>query len=217
MWVNRDWVGPVLPADTPRGGELAAYARWANAVEGNTTFYALPSPATVDRWSEQAPTDFRFLFKLPREITHLRRLRDARDLVREMHARLEPLGDRCGPWWIQLPESFGPDDVGALQSFLTEQSTSTSWVVEVRHRGFDHGTDHERRLNTLLAELGVDRVLFHTRPLFDSAPEGPDRRLLRLLSTLSHAEAQREYAESTPGVHACEALWHDWTMAAAVS
>lgn len=41
------------------------------------------------------------------------------------------------------------------------------------------------------------------------------RRLLSLLAALSHAEAQREYAESTPGVHACEALWHDWTGAAA--
>ncbi len=41
------------------------------------------------------------------------------------------------------------------------------------------------------------------------------RRLLGLLAALSHAEAQREYAESTPGVHACEALWSDWTGAAA--
>lgn len=39
------------------------------------------------------------------------------------------------------------------------------------------------------------------------------RRLLRLLATLSNAEAQREYAESSPGVHGCEALWHDWNQA----
>ena len=44
-------------------------------------------------------------------------------------------------------------------------------------------------------------------------PERFRRRLLRLLAALSHAEAQREYAESAPGVHACEALWHDWCAA----
>jgi hypothetical protein len=41
------------------------------------------------------------------------------------------------------------------------------------------------------------------------------RRLLSLLAALSHPDAQREYAESTPGVHACEALWTDWTEAVA--
>lgn len=40
------------------------------------------------------------------------------------------------------------------------------------------------------------------------------RRLLSLLASLSHAESQREYAESSPGVHACEALWTDWTETA---
>ena len=42
MWANRDWIGRSLPADTPAGRELDAYARVVNAVEGNTTFYATP-------------------------------------------------------------------------------------------------------------------------------------------------------------------------------
>ncbi|MDG2112711.1 MAG: DUF72 domain-containing protein, partial [Actinomycetota bacterium] len=54
MWVNRDWVGRQFPADTPRGRELAAYSRWCTAVEGNTTFYAVPGEAAVARWAEQA-------------------------------------------------------------------------------------------------------------------------------------------------------------------
>ena len=46
MWANREWVGSHLPADTAPGDELAAYAGVCNAVEGNTTFYGLPSPDT---------------------------------------------------------------------------------------------------------------------------------------------------------------------------
>ena len=41
MWADRGWIGVHLPTDTPPGGELVAYAAVCNAVEGNTTFYAL--------------------------------------------------------------------------------------------------------------------------------------------------------------------------------
>mgnify|MGYP000045947601 CR=1 FL=1 len=54
---------------------LHDYASVFNTVEGNTTFYAVPSATTVDRWAEQAPPEFRFAFKAPRAVTHERRLR----------------------------------------------------------------------------------------------------------------------------------------------
>ena len=76
MWANRDWVGRWLPHDTPVGRELEAYSRVCNSVEGNTTFYATPETATVARWRDATEPGFRFVFKLPREITHDRRLRD---------------------------------------------------------------------------------------------------------------------------------------------
>ena len=54
MWAHRPWVGRWLPGDTASGRELEPYSRYVNAVEGNTTFYASPTPATVVRWLEQA-------------------------------------------------------------------------------------------------------------------------------------------------------------------
>jgi len=133
MWANRDWVGRHLPADTPAGGELAAYARVCNAVEGNTTFYALPAPATVERWRAATPEGFRFLLKLPRTVTHERRLRDvAADLTAFADLFL-PLADRLGPCSVQLPASFGPDDLGVLTAFLDSLPTALDWAVEVRH------------------------------------------------------------------------------------
>lgn len=93
MWAQRAWVGRFLPADTVSGRELHAYSRLLNAVEGNTTFYAAPTPATVARWREQALPGFRFVFKVPKHITHDRRLRG---IVTELTAfcqLMEPLGD----------------------------------------------------------------------------------------------------------------------------
>ena len=118
MWANRDWVGSVLPPGTPQGAELAEYAKVLGAVEGNTTFYALPDASTARRWRESVPDDFRFCFKLPTVITHDRRLRGCDEELAVFLRSLEPLHEVMGPSSIQLPASFGPDDLGALDAFL---------------------------------------------------------------------------------------------------
>ena len=166
MWADRRWIGRYFPDDTPTGRELGAYASWCTAVEGNTTFYGLPAPATVARWAEEAPSGFRFLFKLPRTITHDRRLRAANDELRETLDRLEPLGERASPLSIQLPASFGPEDLGVLDRFLAEVSSAWHWAVEVRDERFCLGGDEERALNDMLAYHGAERIIIDTRALF---------------------------------------------------
>lgn len=174
MWANRDWVGRSLPSDTPVGRELEAYARVCNAVEGNTTFYATPDEATVERWRAQTSPAFRFVFKLPREVTHDRRLRETDDLVRAFVDRLAPLHDRMGPLMVQLPASFGPADLAALADFLDRAPSEVAWSVEVRHLAFHAGGEAERPLNDLLHERGVDRVVLDSRPVFDGPRETPE-------------------------------------------
>jgi uncharacterized protein YecE (DUF72 family) len=176
MWVNRDWVGPYFPVDTPRGRELAAYSQWCTAVEGNTSFYALPPNDSIRRWDEQAPGDFRFLFKLPKTVTHDRRLRDVHILVADFVGRFEPLHDRMGPVSIQLPESFSPNDLDVLDRFLDGVTPDLSWSVEVRHRAFDADTDGAARLHDVLSGHRVDRILFHTAPIFAASPTSDEER-----------------------------------------
>ncbi len=171
MWANRDWVGPYLPTGTASGSELEAYARLCNAVEGNTTFYALPTPDTVRRWHAMTPPGFRFVLKLPRTITHDRRLRDSGELLTEFAARFDPLGDRLGPCSIQLPAGFGPNDLDVLTEFLRTLPTGFRWAVEVRHPEFHAGGSHERVLNDSLHDLGVNRVMFDSRAMFDGPKE----------------------------------------------
>jgi uncharacterized protein YecE (DUF72 family) len=174
MWANRDWVGTVFPTDTPVGGELAAYARVCNAVEGNTTFYALPAPSTVEKWRKVTPAGFRFMLKLPRTITHDRRLRDVQAELSEFTSRFAPLRDRLGPCSVQLPSSFGPEDLGVLVGFLESVPSDLDWAVEVRHAAFHAGGDHERVLNDELHRLGVDRVIFDSRPVFAGPRRTPE-------------------------------------------
>jgi len=176
MWALRDWVGRFFPAETPVGRELRAYTTWCTAAEGNTTFYGLPDPATVQRWAADAPDDFRFLFKLPRIVTHDRRLRSADSEVAEFLDRLEPLGPRASPFSIQLPASFGPDDLAVLDGFLAAASSEHAWAVEVRHRAFTDGGDDERRLNDVLAARGADRIIIDTRAVLAGPRDTPAER-----------------------------------------
>lgn len=174
MWANRDWVGRALPHDTAVGRELEAYAKVCNAVEGNTTFYATPDAGTVERWRAATTEEFRFVFKLPREVTHDRRLRDVATQVDGFLERLAPLHDRMGPVMVQLPATFGPTDLGVLDEFLTEAPRSVRWAVEVRHLAFHAGGDAERPLNDVLHGHGADRVVLDSRPVFDGPRQTPE-------------------------------------------
>ena len=164
MWAHKPWIGRFT---TGHGNELADFATWCNAVEGNTTFYATPSASTVQRWAEQAPPDFRFAFKVPRTVTHEQRLRSAahRDVADFLRA-IEPLGERIGPVQLQLPPSFGPESLDRLRSFVGGLPTSQRWVVELRHRSFFDGGPVHRAADDALAAAGVGRVVLDTRPLY---------------------------------------------------
>lgn len=170
MWAHRPWIGRFYPVGTRPGTELGLYATWCNAVEGNTTFYAEPSPSTVDRWREQAPSSFSFAFKLPRTITHDKRLRDVAGEVRSFLNVIEPLGDRIGPVQVQLPASFGPDDTGALLAFTKRLPKDFSWALEVRHSGFFDGSDTQATLDAECRARDITRVVLDTRPLYASPP-----------------------------------------------
>src|SRR3989454_8380789 len=63
-------VGNFFPPHTSPGDFLRLYSQKLTTVEGNTTFYALPSAETVARWSQETPSYFRFCPKISRDISH---------------------------------------------------------------------------------------------------------------------------------------------------
>jgi uncharacterized protein YecE (DUF72 family) len=170
MWTHAPWQGRYLPGSLSPRDRLRAYATWCNAVEGNTTFYATPTLDTVKSWAEQTTPDFRFMLKLPKLITHERRLADVGDPLRAFLAALEPLGPRAHALWIQLPPSFGPADLGVLAGFLRRLPHEYRYCVEVRHRAFFADPRWEQQLERALGEVGAEWVTFDTTVLFESPP-----------------------------------------------
>lgn len=164
IWANRAWIGNVFSAQTKQSALLAAYAQVFDSVEGNSTFYALPSADSVARWADDTPESFRFCFKLPRAVTHDTMLEGAKSELQQCFDRLAPLGPRLGPFMVQLSNRFGPERLRVLDDFLGALPGAWKYVVEVRHDAFFGPA--ERDLDALLEARGVGRCHFDTTALF---------------------------------------------------
>jgi uncharacterized protein YecE (DUF72 family) len=176
MWTHGPWQGRFLPHPLPPRERLAAYATWCNAVEGNTTFYATPARDTVESWARQTSPDFRFVLKLPKAITHERRLGDVEEELRAFLAAIEPLGPRVHTLWVQLPPGFAPSDVGALAGFLRRLPGAYRYGVEVRHRAFFEDERSVRLLERVLTGAGAEWIPFDTTTLFATPPTSDAER-----------------------------------------
>ncbi|MBP2706262.1 DUF72 domain-containing protein [Microbispora sp. RL4-1S] len=176
MWAHTPWQGRLLPHPLPPAERLRAYASWCNAVEGNTTFYATPSRATVESWARQTEPGFRFLVKLPKTVTHERRLHGAEEELQAFLEAIEPLGPRVDALWVQLPGSFGPAELGALAAFLRGLPGAYRYAVEVRHPAFFADARSERLLEGVLRAAGAEWVPFDTTVLFGRPPTSEAER-----------------------------------------
>lgn len=166
VWGYKEWVGNLFPTHTPQSSFLRLYSRKFNTVEGNTTFYATPDEETVTRWRSETPEGFRFCPKISRSISHRPGigLQAARVETLAFTNRLRGLGNRLGPMFLQLPATFSPQQLPALETFLEFWPADLQLAVEVRHPGFFAGP-HEAAFNDLLRKHNMARVIMDSRPI----------------------------------------------------
>ncbi|WP_369028364.1 DUF72 domain-containing protein, partial [Nocardia farcinica] len=120
--------------------------------------------------------EFRFVAKLPRTITHDRRLHGADAELRTFLDAIEPLGPRTHALWIQLPGSFGPTDLGVLAAFLRVLPPGYRVAVEVRHSAFFTDEAPARQLERVLARVDAEWIPFDTTTLFAQPPASDGER-----------------------------------------
>ena len=190
------WRGSLFTRRAARDDYLPQYASVFDAVEGNSTFYGLPTEATVVRWHEQVPRHFRFCFKFPQVITHRMLLRYADAETSEFLFLLEPLRDRLGPLLLQLPPNFGAADLHVLTHYLDGLPGGFPYAVEVRHPEFFDGGAFEAALDDALAERLVARVNFDATCLFADPGLDETTREMALLHWLD-GMTQEEVAQQT--------------------
>lgn len=183
-WSFQDWRGAFYPADLPEARWLEFYTSFFPAVEVDSTFHAVPAEHTVRRWVEMTPATFRFTCKLPRQITHVCRLRDCTAELMSFLRAIEPLAPKLQVILIQLPPSLAPRDGKlALRKLLPQLPRDFRFAIEFRHSGW-----HRPQFIRLLERYRVCWVWADTTPLnernlapFEFLPCTTDFLYLRLL------------------------------------
>lgn len=157
-WNYTAWVGPLYPPGTRASEFLPTYARAFRGVEVDSTFYAVPDARTVRAWRERTPSEFTFALKMPRQVTHELRLRDADQLVHEFLDRVLELGPKLGPILLQMGPDFAPSELPALEQLLPRLPRELRFAVELRQSRWTHA-DVLPQLLELLVSNGVALAL----------------------------------------------------------
>jgi uncharacterized protein YecE (DUF72 family) len=114
------------------------------------------------------PEGFSFSVKVPRLITHTRRLKDVDAALSNFLAECTQLGNKLGPLLVQLPPSLG-FDMDTVDSFFTglRRQFTGDVACEVRHPTW-FGTEP----NTLLSSYKIARVAADP-PIIPRVPAKP--------------------------------------------
>jgi uncharacterized protein YecE (DUF72 family) len=96
------------------GSHLERYAALFNAAEINSSFYKPHKPATYERWRDSVPDRFRYSVKLPKAITHEKRLADIDEDLAHFADEARHLGPKLAWILVQLPPKLAFDPQVAL-------------------------------------------------------------------------------------------------------
>jgi len=134
-WSYKEWIGPFYSQQDK--SFLKAYTKIFNTVEIDSTFYRFPSKGTVMGWARYSPEGFVFTAKLPKLITHKKKLGIVSDVEQDLNVfidLMEPLwtGGKLGCLLIQLPPSFSykPKE---LEDFFKILPSQIKFAVEFRN------------------------------------------------------------------------------------
>src|SRR5688572_20382102 len=180
-WADPGFVAEWYPRGMAARDRLPWYAQRFEAVELNSSFYAVPDPATVARWARDTPAGFTFHVKLHRALSRHAAsvdslppgLRDRarvggrgrvtltadleRALAQATIDALAPLAEagKLGALLLQLSPSFSPrrHRIAELDGLL-EALAPHPVAIELRHRGW---VEREHAQATI-AELAERRV-----------------------------------------------------------
>ncbi len=162
-WSYKEWEGIFYPPKETR--KLTYYSRFYKTAEIDSTFYAYPNKGTVEGWVRNTPSDFMFTAKLPKLITHDKKLDPDKgvslDLLRFLEV-LKPLitSEKLALLLMQLPPSFNfREDFGKLKAFVESSPTDVPLAVEFRHRSWLRGDVWDLLRSNGIANTIVDEPL----------------------------------------------------------
>jgi uncharacterized protein YecE (DUF72 family) len=136
------------------GTALERYSARFPVAEINSSFHRPHRASTWERWRDSVPATFRFAVKVPKTITHQRKLVECSDLVAEFLAEANLLGDKLAVLLVQLPPKLAFDADVADRFFADiRERTAARIACEPRNASW-----FEENAEKLLDRLEIARV-----------------------------------------------------------
>jgi uncharacterized protein YecE (DUF72 family) len=136
------------------GSSLERYAARFPVAEVNSSFHRPHRVSTWERWRDSVPDRFRFAVKLPKAITHERKLLECGEALDRFIREVGALGDKLAVLLVQLPPKLAFDRTLGAPFFEDLAMRSSAMIAcEPRHASWFSG-----EADALLAGLKVARV-----------------------------------------------------------
>jgi uncharacterized protein YecE (DUF72 family) len=153
------------------GSVLERYSQRFDIVEINSSFYRPHRRTTYERWAASTPETFGFSVKLPKTITHDRRLSDVADLLARFLDEAGGLGGKLKTLLAQFPPNFA-FSAGLVSDFFTRLREKYLGPIACEPR---HPTWFTQDAALVLNEAGIDLTAAdpppcHEAPRWDSMP-----------------------------------------------
>ncbi len=133
---NNDWKGSLYPEDSKSKDFLTLYSQVFNSVEINSTFYRKPTQKTLQKWFDETPENFRFFIKIPKTISHEKRLKDCKAEISEFCDHIQSgLKEKLAGFLYQFPPSFKntPENTDVILDNINFNFLN---VIEFRHESW---------------------------------------------------------------------------------
>lgn len=129
-----------FPVEFQNKSRLEFYASLFNSLEINSSFYKIPRAETVERWASSVPEDFKFTFKLWKEITHDKEHRLQPEAIDYFMNVISHAGAKRGCLLVQLPPSFNVNlryiETMLMQIRKNDPENSWNTAIEFRNRSW---------------------------------------------------------------------------------
>lgn len=133
---NNDWKGSLYPENAQSKDFLTLYSGVFNTVEINSTFYRKPTAKTLLKWHDETPADFKFFIKIPKTISHEKRLKEAKEDISEFCAHIQThLQEKLSGFLYQFPPSFKKSQEN-MDLIISSLDFNYVNIIEFRHESW---------------------------------------------------------------------------------
>lgn len=135
-YATESWKSLFYPENLPKSKWFDYYCEHFNTYEFNGSFYRFPSVGNLLTWHDKTPAHFEFSIKVPKTITHIRKLNGCDDEIRDFYAVCaDGLQSKLACILWQLPPSFSftTERLHQLTALLNPDFRNT---VEFRHESW---------------------------------------------------------------------------------